>query len=163
MHTYDESQGDLVRQNSSRSSLLILARCWSRLSFLEVVTLKVSRVELTPEAVRACRYYMYSFMCGCSLSWRHLAFCLSLYFSTSICDSALPWVRAFSVLCAYAGACSGAGAGASPVEVHMQVCTCDFRRVNSFSFLYYEWFFLLHFLSPYRFLRVTSLGLLRLG
>ena len=31
--------------------MLILARCWSRLSFLKVVMFKVSRVELTPEVL----------------------------------------------------------------------------------------------------------------
>ena len=49
--SFDDSCLDLVRQFLPGAGLVFL--------FLEVVTFKVSRVELTPEAVRTCRYYVY--------------------------------------------------------------------------------------------------------
>ena len=71
--------------------------------YLEVVTYEDSRVELTPEVVRTCRYYVYTYEVSCveltpevvrtcryylctvwfSLSWRHTAFCLSWFLTTS--------------------------------------------------------------------------------
>ena len=45
----------------SQSYLSILALCWSRSMCLEVVTYCESRVGLTPEVVRTCRYYVYMY------------------------------------------------------------------------------------------------------
>ena len=129
--TFDDSRAVLVQRFSSRSwsPLLIFARCWTSSMYLEVVTYEGSRVELTPEVVRTCRYYLY--IVWFSLSRWLIVFCLSWCLTASfvtvlfcdylwaVCCGHVPVHVQVHVQCA----CSCAGAVTSPVQ-------CTFRCLS---------------------------------